>query len=101
MKIHVDEKIKLKKSLKGQWVYLTTDNWILIQNINYMCLITWIKNKLNFYQISNHKSKIIDQTTRSNMLKWEFSKMLTVTVYNGSCTLFYVYFFFSANTAIT
>jgi hypothetical protein len=64
-----------------------------------MCLITWIKKKLNFYQISNHKSKIIDQTTRSNMLKWEFSKMLTV--YNGSCTLFYVYFFFSANTAIT
>jgi hypothetical protein len=38
LKFYVEEKVKLKKALKGQQTCLTTDTWTSIQNINYIFL---------------------------------------------------------------
>ena len=37
-RVSLDEKQKLKEALREQRVYLTTDTWTSVQNLNYMCL---------------------------------------------------------------
>ena len=38
-RVFLDEKQKLKEALREQRVCLTTDTWISVQNLNYICLI--------------------------------------------------------------
>jgi hypothetical protein len=78
LKIYVDEKDNLKKTLKGQRLYLTTDTWTSIQKINHMCLTAhwidegWNLNKriLNFCQVFNRKGETIGQMIKSCLFEW-------------------------------
>jgi len=38
LKLYVEENDRLRTALRGQRLCLTTDTWLSIQNINYMCL---------------------------------------------------------------
>jgi hypothetical protein len=92
LKIYAVKKDKLKKALKDQRLYLTTDTWTSIQNINYMCLtVHWIdegwdlnKKILNFCQVSNHKGETIGGTIEICLLVWRIDNNLTVTVDNAN-----------------
>ena len=61
--IYNSEIEKLRKSLKGCRVCLTTDTWTFIQNLNYMCLTchfiddAWKLHKriLNFCQVEDYR----------------------------------------------
>jgi hypothetical protein len=76
LKLYVKEKERLKRALEGQRLYLTTNTWTSIQNINYMSLTThWIDNEwnlhkiiLNFYQVSNHIGETIGQVIENCLL---------------------------------
>ena len=65
--IYNSEREKLRKSLKGCRVCLTTDTWTSIQNLNYMSLTchfidnAWKLHKriLNFCQVEDHKGETI------------------------------------------
>ena len=65
--IYNSEREKLRKSLKGCRVCLTTDTWTSIQNLNYMSLTchfiddAWKLHKriLNFCQVEDHKEETI------------------------------------------
>jgi len=51
LKVYVEEKERLRTTLRGQWLCLTTDIWTSIQNINYICLTAhWIDNKCNLHK---------------------------------------------------
>jgi len=92
LKLYVEEKDRLRTTLRGQRLCLTTDTWTSIQNINYMCLTAhWIDNEwnlhkriLNFCQVSNHMGETIGQVIENCMLEWGIDKVLTVTVDNAS-----------------
>ena len=101
LKLYVEEKKILKRALKGQLLYLTTNIWTSIQNIKYISLMAhWIDNEwnlhkriLNFYQVSNHMGEIISQVIENCLLDWEIDKLLTVTVDNersNSVTISYL-----------
>ena len=82
----------MKIALRGQRLFLTTDTWTSIQNINYMSLTAhWIDNEwklhkriLNFCQVSNHTGEVIGQVIENCLLEWGIDKLFTVTVDNAS-----------------
>lgn len=92
IQIYDDERMKLKKSLKGRRVCLTTDTWTLIQNLNYMCLTChfiddeWKLHKriLNFCQVDDHKGETIGKKIEECLLEWNIGSIFTLTVDNAS-----------------
>lgn len=73
MKLFLEERDKLKTSLKNKHICLTTDTWMLVQNINYIYLTShWInrernlhKRILNFCQVANYKEETIRKVVES------------------------------------
>jgi len=71
---------------------LTTDCWISVQNLNYMCVTAhWVdsewnlhKRILNFCLIPNHKGETIGQKIETCMIQCGISNIFTVTVDNAS-----------------
>ena len=77
-RVLLDEKQKLKEALREQRVCLTTDTWISVQNLNYICLIAhfidsdWKIHKriLSFRLVENHKSETLGKTVEMCLLDW-------------------------------
>ena len=88
----MEHKKLLKKHLKNEHLYFTTDTWSYIQNYNYMCLTThWIdqdwklqKRILNVCQVPNHKGSTIGRVIESCLLDWGIEHVLTITINNVS-----------------
>ncbi|XP_050259181.1 zinc finger BED domain-containing protein RICESLEEPER 3-like [Quercus robur] len=93
--IYNSEREKLRKSLKGCRVCLTTDTWTSIQNLNYMCLTchfiddAWKLHKriLNFCQVENHKGETIGRKIEMSWREWGIDGIFTLTVDNASSNL--------------
>ena len=76
----------------NQRVCLTTDTWISIQNMNYMCVTAhfidhkWTLHKrlLSFRQVLDHKGITIGRALKECLVKWGISRLLTITVDNAS-----------------
>ncbi|XP_075640576.1 zinc finger BED domain-containing protein RICESLEEPER 2-like [Castanea sativa] len=89
------EREKLRKSLKGCRVCLTTDTWTSIQNLNYMCLTchfiddAWKLHKriLNFCQVEDHKGETIGRKIEMSLREWGINGIFTLTVDNASSNL--------------
>nr|XP_023901326.1 zinc finger BED domain-containing protein RICESLEEPER 1-like [Quercus suber] len=89
------EREKLRKSLKGCRVCLTTDTWTSIQNLNYMCLTShfidddWKLHKriLNFCQVEDHKGETIGRKIEMSLREWGIDGIFTLTVDNASSNL--------------
>ena len=77
MKIYYSEVDILREAFVGQWVCVTMDTWMSIQNLNYMVVTayfidgdwTYQKKILNFCLIANHKGNTIGRTVESCLLK--------------------------------
>ncbi|KAK2656067.1 hypothetical protein Ddye_009119 [Dipteronia dyeriana] len=92
--LYVNEKLKLKKYFieKSPRVFLTTDTWTSIQNINYMVITShfidceWKMHKriLSFGMIPDHKRETIGKIIESCLLDWGIEKVFTITVDNAS-----------------
>ena len=88
----MEHKKGLKKHLKNERLFLTTDTWSSIQNYNYMCITAhWInqdwklqKQNLNFCEVTNHKGSTIGRVIESCLLDWGIEYVLTITVANSS-----------------
>ena len=82
----------LRRAFVGQWVYVTTDTWTSIQNLNYMVVTahfidgnwTYQKKILNFFPIANHKGDTIGRAVESCLLKWGIDWLFTITADNAS-----------------
>ena len=93
--IYNSEREKLRKSLKGCRVCLTTDTWTSIQNLNYMCLTchfiddAWKLHKriLNFCQVEDHKGETIGRKIEMSLREWGIDGIFTLTVDNASSNL--------------
>ncbi|XP_030939625.1 zinc finger BED domain-containing protein RICESLEEPER 2-like [Quercus lobata] len=93
--IYNTERKKLRKSLKGCRVCLTTDTWTSLQNLNYMCLTchfiddTWKLHKriLNFCQVEDHKGETIGRKIEMSLREWGIDGIFTLTVDNASSNL--------------
>ncbi|XP_030964134.1 zinc finger BED domain-containing protein RICESLEEPER 2-like [Quercus lobata] len=93
--IYNSEREKLRKSLKGCRVCLTTDTWTSLQNLNYMCLTchfiddTWKLHKriLNFCQVEDHKGETIGRKIEMSLREWGIDGIFTLTVDNASSNL--------------
>ena len=93
--IYNSEREKLRKSLKGCRVCLTTDTWTSIQNLNYMYLTchfiddAWKLHKriLNFYQVEDHKGKTIGRKIEMSLREWGIDGIFTLTMDNASSNL--------------
>ena len=91
-RVFLDEKQKLKEALREQRVCLTTDTWISVQNLNYICLIAhfidsdWKIHKriLSFRLVENHKSETLGKTVEMCLLDWQIDKILTIIVDNAA-----------------
>jgi hypothetical protein len=90
--LYIEEKEKLKKSLKNCGrVCLTTDTWTSAQNLSYMCLTLhfvdseWKIHKkiINFCQITGHTGDMIGQYVDGYLKSWGLSKILSITVDNA------------------
>ena len=92
MKIYSSEVDSLRRAFVGQWVYVTMDTWISIQNLNYMVFIAhftdgdWTDQKkiLNFCLIANHKRDTIGKVVESCLLKWRINWLFTITMDNAN-----------------
>ncbi|KAG2701078.1 hypothetical protein I3760_06G027500 [Carya illinoinensis] len=92
IKLYREEKIKLKKLLGGQRIYLTTDTWTSVQNMSYLCITAhfidcnWRLHKkiLKFCQIPDHKGETIGRVLDLGLHEWGIDKILTITVDNSS-----------------
>ncbi|KAL4627407.1 hypothetical protein ACB092_05G163800 [Castanea dentata] len=81
-----------KEALKEQRVYLTTDTWTSVQNLNYMCLTAhfidsdWKIHKriLSFCLVENHKGETLGKAVEMCLLDWGIDKILTITVDNAA-----------------
>ena len=90
--IYNSERVKLRKSLKGCRVCLTTDTWTSIQNLNYMCLTchfiddAWKLHKriLNFCQVEDHKGETISRKIEMSLREWGIDGIFTLIVDNAS-----------------
>ena len=93
--IYNSEREKLRKSLKGCRVCLTTDTWTSLQNLNYMCLTchfiddAWKLHKriLNFCQVEDHKGETIGRKIEMSLREWGIDGIFTLTVDNASSNL--------------
>uniref|UniRef100_A0A7N2MYP7 BED-type domain-containing protein n=1 Tax=Quercus lobata TaxID=97700 RepID=A0A7N2MYP7_QUELO len=93
--IYNSEREKLRKSLKGCRVCLTTDTWTSIQNLNYMCMTchfiddAWKLHKriLNFCQVEDHKGETIGRKIEMSLREWGIDGIFTLTVDNASSNL--------------
>ena len=93
--IYNSEREKLRKSLKGCKVCLTTNTWTSIQNLNYMCLTchfvddAWKLHKriLNFCQVEDHKGQTIGRKIEMSLHEWSINGIFTLTVDNASSNL--------------
>ena len=74
LRVYIKEKESLRKVLMaGQRVFLTTDTWTSIQNLNYLYLTThyidvdWIYHKkiLNFCLVPSHKGETTGRVVES------------------------------------
>ncbi|KAL6861856.1 hypothetical protein ACP4OV_017556 [Aristida adscensionis] len=91
-RIYLEEKVKLKKSMKGHRICLTTDTWTSVQNLNYMTLTAhWVdkdwklqKRILNFCLVPDHKGDTIGEKIEECLLEWDISHIFTITVDNAS-----------------
>ena len=96
----LDEKQKLKEALREQRVCLTTDTWISVQNLNYMCLIThfidsdWKIHKriLSFRLVENHKGETLRKVVETCLLDCGIDKILTITIDNVASNSGLIYF---------
>ena len=92
MKIYSGEMDILRRAFVGQRVYVTTDTWTSIQNLNYMVVIahfidvdwTYQKKTLNFYPIANYKGDTIGRVVELCLLKWGIDQLFTITMDNAS-----------------
>lgn len=92
--IFLDEKKKLITYFKmsGQRVCITTDTWISIQKINYMCITAhyidhnWKLHKkiINFCPIEGHKGELLARDLDLYLKEWGISKVFAITVDNAS-----------------
>ena len=93
--IYNSEREKLRKSLKGCRVCLTTDTWTSIQNLNYMCLTghfiddTWKLHKrvLNFCQVEDHKGETIGKKIEMSLREWSIDGIFSLIVDNANSNL--------------
>ncbi|XP_075671983.1 zinc finger BED domain-containing protein RICESLEEPER 2-like [Castanea sativa] len=93
--IYNSEREKLRKSLKGCRVCVTTDTWTSIQNLNYMCLTcnfiddAWKLHKriLNFCQVEDHKGETIGRKIKMSSREWGIDGIFTLIVDNASSNL--------------
>nr|XP_023884409.1 zinc finger BED domain-containing protein RICESLEEPER 3-like [Quercus suber] len=93
--IYNSEREKLRKSLKGCRVCLTTNTWTSIQNLNYMCLTchfiddAWKLHKriINFCQVEDHKRETIGRKIEMSLREWGIDGIFTLTVDNASSNL--------------
>ncbi|KAL4615316.1 hypothetical protein ACB092_07G115000 [Castanea dentata] len=93
--IYNSERDKLRKSLKGCRVCLTTDTWTSVQILNYMCLKchfiddAWKLHKriLNFCQVEDHKGETIGRKIEMSLREWGIDGIFTLTVDNASSNL--------------
>ena len=91
-RVFLDEKQKLKEALREQRVYLTTDTWTSIQNLNYMYLTAYFidsdwkihKRILSFCLVENHKGETLGKAVEMCLLDWGIDKILTITVDNAA-----------------
>ena len=87
IKICYSEVDILRRAFVGQWVYVTTDTWTSIQNLNYMVVTahfidgdwTYQKKILNFCPIANYKGDTIGRAVESCLLKWGIDRLFTIT----------------------
>nr|XP_023928812.1 zinc finger BED domain-containing protein RICESLEEPER 1-like [Quercus suber] len=93
--IYNSEREKLRKTMKGCRVCLTTDTWTSIQILNYMCLTShfidddWKLHKriLNFCQVEDHKEETIGRKIEMSLCEWGIDGIFTLTVDNASSNL--------------
>ena len=93
--IYNSERKKLRKSLKGLQVCLTTDIWTSVQNLNYMCLTchfiddAWKLHKriLNFCQVEDHKVETIGRRIEMSLCERGIDGIFTLTLDNASSNL--------------
>ncbi|KAL6641719.1 hypothetical protein ACP70R_019900 [Stipagrostis hirtigluma subsp. patula] len=92
LKIYYEEKEKLKKSIRGHRICLTTDTWTSVQNLNYMCLTAhWIdhgwklqKRILNFCLVPDHKGDTLGEKIEECLLDWDIGHIFTLTADNAT-----------------
>ena len=80
----------MRRAFVGQWVYVRTDTWTSIQNLNYLVVTahfidiywTYQKKILNFCPIANHKGNTIGRAIESCLLKWGIDQLFTKTTEN-------------------
>ncbi|KAL6603882.1 hypothetical protein ACP70R_044243 [Stipagrostis hirtigluma subsp. patula] len=92
LKIYYEEKVKLKKSMRGHRICLTTDTWTSVQNLNYMCLTAhWIdkewklqKRIMNFCLVPDHKGDTLGEKIEECLLEWDIGYVFTLTVDNAT-----------------
>ncbi|KAF7822018.1 zinc finger BED domain-containing protein RICESLEEPER 2-like [Senna tora] len=85
-------KLKFILSNNSQMVFITTDTWTSIQNLNYMCVTghyiddSWVLNKkvLGFFLIADHRGETIGKALEKCLKDWGIAKICTVTVDNAS-----------------
>lgn len=83
----------MKKAFKEvqSRICLTTDTWISVQRINYMCLMAhfidrnWVLHKriLTFYPIFSPKGENMVIVISKCLLDWGLDKVFTITVDNA------------------
>ena len=86
------ERKKLRGTLKGRRVCLTTDTRTSIQNLNYISLTCHFidddsklhKRILNFCQVEDHKGKTIGRKIEMCLREWGINGIFTSTVDNAS-----------------
>jgi hypothetical protein len=94
LSLYMSEKHKFRDlfTKTNQSVYLTTDTWTSLQNINYMVLTAhfidqdWKLRKriLNFCPITSHKGEIIGKKIEKCLEGWMIDKVFTITVDNAA-----------------
>jgi hypothetical protein len=92
MQLYIEEKFKLKALLGRQRVCFTTDTWISLQNLNYMCVTAhfincdWIMHQkiLKFCLVSNHKGGNIGRVLETSLIKWGIDSIFKIIVDNAS-----------------
>jgi hypothetical protein len=90
MKLYEEEKLKLKVSLKGKRICITTDTWTSLQNLNYMVVTAsyidsnWrmYKKAIKFNLISSHKCENIGRMLENTFKEWEIESVFTITADN-------------------
>jgi hypothetical protein len=68
MKLYEEEKLKLKASLRGKRICITTDTWTSLQKFNL---------------ISSHKGENIGKMLENTLIEWEIESVFTITADNA------------------